>query len=45
MQKINIKTLKLNYSRFGHLTNNQPNRVHYYSGVQVLTWDKKKLKL
>ncbi|WP_298237348.1 DUF2071 domain-containing protein [uncultured Algibacter sp.] len=42
MLKINIKSLNLNYPRFSHLINNQPDKVHYSSGVQVLTWDKKK---
>lgn len=45
MQKINIKKLELNYSKFSHLINNKPNRVHYSSGVQVLTWDKKRLPI
>ncbi len=44
MQKINVKSLGLNYPRFSHLINNQPDKVHYSNGVQVLTWDKKKLK-
>ncbi|XMO88068.1 DUF2071 domain-containing protein [Algibacter sp. AS12] len=45
MQNINISSLKLNYGRFNHLINNQPDRMHYSSGVQVLTWDKKKMPL
>ena len=43
-QKINIKNLELNYPRFSHLITNQPDKVHYSSGVQVLTWGKKKIK-
>ncbi|MEP3837531.1 MAG: DUF2071 domain-containing protein [Algibacter sp.] len=45
MQKIDINSLELNYTRFNHLINNQPDRVQYSSGVQVLTWDKKKLAI
>lgn len=45
MQKIKIKTLHLNYPRFSHLINNHPNKIHYSKGVQVLTWDKKKLPI
>lgn len=43
-QKINIKTLQLNYPRFDHLINDKPHKIHYSTGVQVLTWNKKKLK-
>ena len=42
MQLISIKNLKLQYHRFSHLINNNPNKIHYSSGVQVLTWDKRK---
>ena len=45
MQSLLIKKLKLNYPKFNHIINNQPNKVHYSRGVQVLTWDKKKHKL
>lgn len=45
MQAIEIKKLELNYPRFSHLINNKPDKIHYSSGVQVLTWDKKKRKL
>jgi len=44
IQKIQIKHLNINYSRFNHLINNTPDRMHYSSGVQVLTWNKKKIK-
>ncbi|AUP79634.1 YqjF family protein [Flavivirga eckloniae] len=43
MQSISINKLNLNYPRFSHLINNQPDKTHYSSGVQVLTWDKRKL--
>ncbi|GAA3644150.1 YqjF family protein [Flavivirga jejuensis] len=42
MQSISVNKLNLNYPRFSHLINNQPNKIHYSSGVQVLTWDKRK---
>ena len=45
MQAIKIKKLEINYPRFAHLINNHPDKVHYSKGVQVLTWDKKKLSL
>ncbi|PIA78851.1 hypothetical protein BFR04_04790 [Gaetbulibacter sp. 4G1] len=43
IQNIHIENLKINYPRFNHIINNKPDRVHYSKGVQVLTWDKKKL--
>ncbi len=43
MQSIKVSKLNLNYPRFNHLINNQPDKIHYSSGVQVLTWDKRKL--
>ncbi|MDO5979132.1 YqjF family protein [Flavivirga spongiicola] len=42
VQSIMIKKLNLNYPRFSHLINNHPDKIHYSSGVQVLTWDKRK---
>lgn len=42
MQAISIKQLEVNYPRFGSLLNNNPDRIHYSKGVQVLTWDKRK---
>ena len=45
IQQITIKKLEVNYPRFSHLINNAPDRVHYSKGVQVITWDKKKLAL
>ncbi|WP_303316798.1 DUF2071 domain-containing protein [Flavivirga abyssicola] len=45
MQSIIIKKLDLNYPRFSHLINNEPDKAHYSCGVQVLTWDKRKLPL
>ncbi len=43
MQSIKVSKLNLNYPRFNHLINNQPDKIHYSSGVQVLTWDKRRL--
>jgi uncharacterized protein YqjF (DUF2071 family) len=43
MQRIRIKNLELDYPRFNPLIQNEPDRVHYSTGVQVLTWDKKRL--
>lgn len=45
MQHINIKNLKVYYPRFGEFINNEPNKIHYSSGVQVLTWNKTKHRL
>ncbi|TGV02286.1 YqjF family protein [Flavivirga rizhaonensis] len=45
MQSIMVKKLDLYYPRFSHLINNNPDKVHYSSGVQVLTWGKRKLPI
>lgn len=45
IQNITIQNLNVNYPRFSHLVNNQPDKVHYSSGVEVLTWDKRKFKV
>lgn len=45
MQNIIIENLKIDYPRFNHIINNNPDRMHYSKGVQVLTWDKKKLPI
>lgn len=45
MQKIHVENLEINYPRFNYIINNKPDKVHYSKGVQVLTWDKRKLKL
>lgn len=45
MESISIKKLELDYPKFNHLINNKPDRIHYSKGVQVLTWDKRKLTL
>ncbi|WP_417199854.1 YqjF family protein [Bizionia sp.] len=45
MQAITIKKLEIAYPKFNQLVNNKPDKVHYSKGVQVLTWDKKKLQL
>lgn len=38
--KIYIDKLNLNYERFKTLITNNPDKVHYSKGVQVLAWDK-----
>ena len=45
IQNIRLENLEASYPRFNHIINNQPDKVHYSSGVQVLTWDKRKHKL
>lgn len=45
LEKIIIKDLKIEYPKFKHLINNQPDRMHYSEGVKVLTWDKRKYRL
>tara|TARA_R110002049_G_scaffold114927_1_gene266605 strand:- start:11651 stop:12373 length:723 start_codon:yes stop_codon:yes gene_type:complete len=40
MQNIRIQNLKIDYARFSDFINDKPNKVHYSSGVQVLTWNK-----
>ena len=42
IEAINIKKLDVNYPRFNHLIHNQPHKIHYSKGVQVLAWDKKR---
>ncbi|RKE98667.1 YqjF family protein [Ichthyenterobacterium magnum] len=42
LQSISLKNLVVNYPKFNHIINNNPDRVHYSKGVQVITWDKKK---
>jgi len=44
IQGINIKKLHVDYPKFNHLLNNQPDKVHYSKGVQVLAWNKRKHK-
>jgi len=44
MQELTIKKMELDYPKFNSLLHNKPDRVHYSTGVQVLTWDKKRLK-
>ena len=43
MQNIICTSIVVDYPRFTFL-NNTPNKIHYSSGVQVLTWDKKEHK-
>lgn len=45
MQNVIVEKLEIDYPRFNHIINNKPDRIHYSSGVQVLTWDKKKLSI
>ncbi|MCF7559462.1 DUF2071 domain-containing protein [Sabulilitoribacter multivorans] len=45
MQTISIKKLELDYPKFNHLIDNNPDRIHYSKGIQVLTWDKKKYQI
>ncbi|WP_452227292.1 YqjF family protein [Lacinutrix cladophorae] len=45
MQAIEIKKLEIHYPKLNHILNNYPSKIHYSKGVQVLTWDKKKLAL
>jgi hypothetical protein len=45
MQGITIKNLELDYPKLNPLIENKPDRAHYSSGVQVLTWDKKRLAI
>jgi len=45
IQKINIQKLEINYPRFNHLINDKADKIHYSQGVQVLTWDKTKIKI
>ncbi len=45
LEQIDIKQLHIEYPKFNHLINNQPDRMHYSEGVKVLTWDKRKHKL
>jgi len=42
LQVISIEKLEVNYPRFNQLIGHKPDRVHYSSGVKVLTWNKKK---
>lgn len=45
MQSIYIENLKIDYPRFSHIIDNNPDKVHYSKGVQVLAWNKRKHKL
>lgn len=42
LEQIDLKELKIDYPKFNHLINNQPDKAHYSEGVKVLTWDKRK---
>lgn len=40
LQSIELEIVKINYPRFSDLINNNPDRVHYSKGVQVISWPK-----
>jgi len=40
--EVNINELILNYPRFSNFISNQPDKVHYSSGVKVIAWGKEK---
>ncbi|TVQ04160.1 MAG: DUF2071 domain-containing protein [Balneolaceae bacterium] len=42
INKIELREIGIEYSRFNKLLNNRPLRQHYSPGVQVLAWDKKR---
>jgi len=42
--EVDIKEIDVEYPRFKNLLNNLPDKKHYSTGVQVIAWDKKKIK-
>lgn len=42
--KVDIEEIEIEYPRFKKLLNNMPERKHYSTGVQVIAWDKKRIK-
>lgn len=42
LQAISIEKLEINYPQFSKIIGGKPDRVHYSTGVKVLTWDRKK---
>jgi uncharacterized protein YqjF (DUF2071 family) len=44
LQNIELEELYVDYPRFSKLILGQPNITHYSNGVQVVAWDKRKLK-
>tara|TARA_R110002096_G_scaffold193645_2_gene375382 strand:- start:2 stop:748 length:747 start_codon:yes stop_codon:yes gene_type:complete len=44
IEKVDLKKLNFNYSRFDKLIKNQPNRTQYSKGVKVIAWGKVKNK-
>ncbi|MBV7441585.1 DUF2071 domain-containing protein [Weeksellaceae bacterium TAE3-ERU29] len=42
---IELKKLIFDYPRFQNLIQNQPDRIHYSKGIQVVAWGKNKLNL
>lgn len=42
ISKAEIEKAEIDYPRFASLLSNQPARLHYSNGVQVIAWDKKK---
>lgn len=45
LNAIDIINFKIDYPRFRQLFNSKPEFSHYSDGVQVIAWDKKKIKL
>lgn len=39
---LDIKNITVNYKRFGKLLNNEPDKIGYSKGVEVVAWGKKK---
>lgn len=44
INEINIEKLYLNYTRFDKLINNNPNKIQYSKGVEVIAWNKVKTR-
>ncbi|MBO0324392.1 DUF2071 domain-containing protein [Muricauda sp. CAU 1633] len=42
INEIDIKTLEMNYQRFGKLLGGNPNKVHFSKGIRVIAWGKNK---
>lgn len=40
---LELKKLTFDYPRFQNLIQNQPDRIHYSKGVQVVAWGKNRL--
>jgi uncharacterized protein YqjF (DUF2071 family) len=44
IKEIEIVSLEVNYPRFKNLLKNNPDKIHYSEGVQVVSWGKQKRK-